>query len=108
MYISLKIHFLDFHLNFFSSTCKQFSGIVNVLIRIWIPWESGPKAINPQLCGNVGCISKLLSASITSDRPKEIGTLMYSFTMSRLYKQLEPIQRFLCHVRVQNIELSMK
>ncbi|GBM78563.1 hypothetical protein AVEN_158542-1 [Araneus ventricosus] len=76
--MSLKIHFLDFHLNFFPHNCgRSVMSTANVFIRTLPTWDKSTRGIGPRQCWLtiVGCSSEMLPSSITSDRPKEIESL---------------------------------
>ncbi|GBN86114.1 hypothetical protein AVEN_76410-1, partial [Araneus ventricosus] len=73
--MSLKINFLDSHLNFFSDNCGQVSDEHGERFHQDIAnMEKRYQGIGPQQCWltTVGRSSEMLPTSITSDRPKEI------------------------------------
>ncbi|GBM89814.1 hypothetical protein AVEN_143992-1 [Araneus ventricosus] len=67
--MSLKIHFLDFHLNFFPDNCGQVSDEHSEHFH-----QDIARGIGPRQCWltTVGRSSEILPKSITSDRPKGI------------------------------------
>ncbi|GBM34592.1 hypothetical protein AVEN_171637-1 [Araneus ventricosus] len=67
--MSLKIHFLDSHFNFFPDYCGQ---VRNVFFRTMPTWEKGIRRIGPRRywLTTIGHSSEMLPTSITCDRPK--------------------------------------
>ncbi|GBM54178.1 hypothetical protein AVEN_64524-1 [Araneus ventricosus] len=73
--MSLKIHFLDFHLNFFLDNCGQVSDEHGERFHQELPtWKKGIRGIGPRQCWltTIGRSSEIFPKSITIDRPQGI------------------------------------